>query len=171
MLKKSTSGVLVSLRGSTYRSVRLASSLAAALLDGLFEHPTRDGRERRDSRNHGLRVALVAPVSRFTRHRLGAAAFRTKGGFFCCLILFSGQGEELFALVAGANFEVGGSLVVDVGGQEQLQRVISDRAAVGEFDDGQAVVKDLEGSFLPFSGQYMPEDEHRLSLTFRAEVS
>ena len=32
MLKKSASGVLASLRSSTYRSVRLASSLAAALL-------------------------------------------------------------------------------------------------------------------------------------------
>jgi len=32
MLKKSTSDVLASLRGSTYRSVRLASSLAAALI-------------------------------------------------------------------------------------------------------------------------------------------
>jgi len=39
MLKKSASIVLASLRGSTYRSVRLASSLAAALLNGLFEHP------------------------------------------------------------------------------------------------------------------------------------
>jgi hypothetical protein len=39
MLKKSASGVLTSLRSSTYRSVRLASSLAAALLDSLFEHP------------------------------------------------------------------------------------------------------------------------------------
>jgi hypothetical protein len=39
MLKKSASGVLASLRGSTYRSIRLASLLAAALLDGLFEHP------------------------------------------------------------------------------------------------------------------------------------
>ncbi len=39
MLKKPASIVLASLRGSTYRSVRLASSLAAALLDGLFEHP------------------------------------------------------------------------------------------------------------------------------------
>ena len=39
MLKKSASGVPASLRGSTYRSVRLASSLAAALLNGLFEHP------------------------------------------------------------------------------------------------------------------------------------
>jgi hypothetical protein len=41
MLKKSASGVLASLRSSTYRSVRLASLLAAALLDGLFEHPVR----------------------------------------------------------------------------------------------------------------------------------
>jgi hypothetical protein len=39
MLKKSASGVLASLRGSPYRSVRLASSLAAALLDSHFEHP------------------------------------------------------------------------------------------------------------------------------------
>jgi hypothetical protein len=50
MRKKSASGVLASLRGSTYDSpvaflksngspVRFASSLAAALLDGLFAHP------------------------------------------------------------------------------------------------------------------------------------
>ncbi len=39
MLKKSSSGVLASLRSSTYRSVRLASSLTAVLLGGLFEHP------------------------------------------------------------------------------------------------------------------------------------
>ncbi len=31
--------VLASLRGSTYRSVRLASSLAAALLNAHFAHP------------------------------------------------------------------------------------------------------------------------------------
>ena len=41
MLKKSASSVFASLRGSTYCSVRLASSLAAALLDGLFEHPAK----------------------------------------------------------------------------------------------------------------------------------
>ena len=39
MRKKSASIVLASLRGSTYRSVRLASSLAAALLDSHFAHP------------------------------------------------------------------------------------------------------------------------------------
>jgi len=43
MLKKAASIVLASLRGSTYRGVRLASSLAAALLDGLFEHPAGRG--------------------------------------------------------------------------------------------------------------------------------
>jgi hypothetical protein len=39
MLKKSSSGVLAGLSGSMYRSVRLAPSLAVALLDGIFEHP------------------------------------------------------------------------------------------------------------------------------------
>jgi hypothetical protein len=39
MLKKSASFVLASLRSSTYRRARLASSLVAALLNGLFEHP------------------------------------------------------------------------------------------------------------------------------------
>ncbi len=41
MLKKPASFVLALLRDSTYRSVRLASSLAAALLDDLFEYPAR----------------------------------------------------------------------------------------------------------------------------------
>jgi len=39
MFKKAAGVVLALLRGSTYRSVRLVSSLAAALLDSLFEHP------------------------------------------------------------------------------------------------------------------------------------
>jgi len=41
MLKKLASIILASFRGSTYRGVRLASSLATALPDGLFEHPVR----------------------------------------------------------------------------------------------------------------------------------
>ena len=39
MLKNPASFVLTPLRGSTYRSVRLAFSLATALRNGLFEHP------------------------------------------------------------------------------------------------------------------------------------
>ncbi len=41
MLKKAASFVLASLKGSTYQSVRLTSSLAAALLDSLLTHPAR----------------------------------------------------------------------------------------------------------------------------------
>jgi hypothetical protein len=37
MLKQPASFVLASLRGSTYRNVRLTSLLAAASLDGLFD--------------------------------------------------------------------------------------------------------------------------------------
>src|SRR5205807_6477819 len=77
MLKKSASIVLASLRGSTYRSVRLASSLAAALLgtrrvsarqgwagekSGLFEHPARDLRDKRDAQPVISSVSPFSPV-------------------------------------------------------------------------------------------------------------
>ena len=39
MLKQSASTILASLRGSISRNARLAFSLAATLLDVLFEHP------------------------------------------------------------------------------------------------------------------------------------
>jgi hypothetical protein len=39
MPNKYVNFVLVALRDSTYRSVRLASSFAAAFLNDLFEHP------------------------------------------------------------------------------------------------------------------------------------
>jgi hypothetical protein len=42
MLKRASSGVLASLKACDVREkVRLGFSLAAALLDGLFEHPGR----------------------------------------------------------------------------------------------------------------------------------
>jgi len=47
---------------------------------------------------------------------LGASAFWTKGGFFCCLAFFGSQRKELFALSARPDFKVGDSLVVDVSG-------------------------------------------------------
>ena len=66
MLKQPASFVLASLRSSTYQSVRLASSLAAALLSGVFEHlagatlVVPDMRERRDVNR--LDFHLVSPV-------------------------------------------------------------------------------------------------------------
>jgi len=41
----------------------------------------------------------------------------------------------LFALPAWTNFEVGGSLVINMGGQEQFEWVIPNHAAIVEFDD------------------------------------
>lgn len=72
---------------------------------------------------------------------------------------------------ARANFKVGDSLIINVRGQEQFKWVISDRAAVRKFDNGEAVIKDLENSFLPLSGQDVPENQHWLPLTLCTEVS
>jgi len=58
-----------------------------------------------------------------------------------------------------------------MGWKEQFERVIPNHASVVEFDDGQPVIKDLEGTFLPFSGEDMADNEYRLSLPFRAKVS
>jgi hypothetical protein len=68
MLKKSASGVLASLRGSTYRSVRLASSLAAALLDSLFEHP--EIKYRTENSGH------IADINRVLRSLLENSAYQ-----------------------------------------------------------------------------------------------
>ena len=47
---------------------------------------------------------------------LGRAAFRTDRGLLSRLAFFGSERKELFALPARANFEVGDSLVVNVGG-------------------------------------------------------
>jgi len=116
-----------------------ASQASRTPLDGIFQHPardTRDWRDRRDSRVRGPKFEVSGTSNRafpkqghnseadprFTFHASRFtdrwAAFRTREGFFCRFTFLGGQGEELFALPAGANFEVGGSLIVDVGGQE-----------------------------------------------------
>mgnify|MGYP001557995201 FL=1 len=78
MLKQSASGVLASRRSSTYRSVRLASSLAAALLDGLFDHPAgRDGMMR-------------ARVTEQRRVMMPGAVGRTLAGL-CALLWVAGS--------------------------------------------------------------------------------
>jgi hypothetical protein len=65
MLKKSASGVLASLRGSTYQSVRLTSSLAAALLDSLLS---------------------ILPVIRHYQPTYTSGPYRAKTEFFSLLL-------------------------------------------------------------------------------------
>ena len=59
LLIKSASIVLAALRGSMYRSVRLVSSLAAALLDGLSEQPARISEKTVTSERLGFRFPQV----------------------------------------------------------------------------------------------------------------
>ncbi len=74
MREKSASGVLASLRRSTYgREYDSASSLAAALLDGLFAHPA--GYSDTDAARE-LIAAYYATIE-FFRSLLNAGAGRT----------------------------------------------------------------------------------------------
>ena len=98
VLKKSASVVLASLRGSTYRSVRLASSLAAALLDSLFEHP------------HGLTLSeyaglampmMAGPVTDSIVMLLKAYAHR--GVLLACVVLVDLASYTTLALGASGT--------------------------------------------------------------------
>ena len=67
MLERSTSGVLAALRGSTYRSARIASSLAATLL-GIGRVFARQGWacEKSGLLEHPLTLLIVERVDRFS---------------------------------------------------------------------------------------------------------
>jgi hypothetical protein len=118
------------------------------------------GEERKADMSHKSRITV-----------LGLPAFRTNGGFCGPLTLVGSQRKTLLTLLASTNFKVGGPFLIDMSGQEQFDRVISNDAAVWELDDGQSVIEELEGGFLSLSSHDMPEDEHRLSLTFHTKVS
>ena len=85
MLKKFASGVLAALRGSTYRSVRLASSLAAALLAAFLNI----------LRSERLLSQTCRPVTFRRAHRVfpqPANRYRTivRGASFTALVLLAG---------------------------------------------------------------------------------
>jgi hypothetical protein len=77
VLKTASSFVLASLRDSTYRSVRLASALAAAALDSRFEHPAHTSSSqpfqfsvsKKTRLGRSLATALLGERVRYSRHR------------------------------------------------------------------------------------------------------
>ena len=70
MLKKPASVVLASFRPSTYRrGYAFESSLAAALLDGHFEHPARMFYSSPPHREPLLAAACLVPLKEFGRRR------------------------------------------------------------------------------------------------------
>jgi hypothetical protein len=77
----------------------------------------------------------------------------------------------LLALTARANLEEGIPLVVDLGREQEFQRVIPENGSIREPHQGEPVVKDLERGFLAFPVQKMSDDQDRLALAFGAKIS
>ncbi len=85
--------------------------------------------------------------------------------------LLSGQGKEQLAGLTVADFKVGDPFLIDLGGKQELDRIVAHRLAVAKLDEGETVIEDLEGRFLSFAIEQMAEDKNRLAFAFRAEIS
>jgi hypothetical protein len=70
-----------------------------------------------------------------------------------------------------ADFKVGDTFLIDLGGKQELDWIIANRLAVAKLDEGDPVIEDLEGRFLSFAIEQMAEDKNRLTSAFRAEIS
>jgi hypothetical protein len=91
----------------------------------LFARTVDPGERKSPSRDSDLRESLRyvedfdeprTPLAGCFSILLCSAAFRTDRGFFGGLAFFGSERKKLFAQLTGANFEVGDSLVIDVGG-------------------------------------------------------
>ncbi len=69
------------------------------------------------------------------------------------------------------DFKVGNPLLIDIGREQEFQRIVPEDCTVGKFHHGQPVVKDLEGGFLPLPVQVVSHDEQGLAFPFGAEVA
>jgi len=77
----------------------------------------------------------------------------------------------LLALAARANLEESIPLVVDLGREQEFQRVIPENGSIHELYQGKPVVKYLERGFLAFPIQKMSDDQDRLPFAFGAKIS
>jgi hypothetical protein len=105
-----------------------------------------------------------------TQHCLTCAAGRAGGRLLVRIAFFEGQGEELATANTVADLEIRNTLIVDLGGQQEFERIIAEHGAVGKFDDCQPIVEHFKGRFLPLPLQDVTDDEHRLAPAFGPEV-
>jgi hypothetical protein len=77
----------------------------------------------------------------------------------------------LLALAARANLEESIPLVVDLGREQEFQRVIPENGSIRELYQGKPVVKYLERGFLASPIQKMSDDQDRLAFAFGAKIS
>ena len=77
----------------------------------------------------------------------------------------------MLALGTGTNFELSGSIRIDVGGKQQFVRVIAERNAVAEFDHGKSIVEHFKRGFLSLSLDDVTHHKHGLAFPLRAEIT
>ena len=76
----------------------------------------------------------------------------------------------MLTLPAGADFEIGHALLVDVGREQEFKRVIPQPDIVLEPNDGQTVIEDFKHGFLAFPFQPVSDDKQRLPLAFGPQI-
>lgn len=84
--------------------------------------------------------------------------------------LFLSQRKEDLAGAAAADFKIGDALVINLGGEQELDRIVADSPAVIEFDESNPIVEYFKRSLLPFAMEQVAKDEHRLTPAFGAEI-
>jgi hypothetical protein len=105
----------------------------------------------------------------FSRNLL-ASAVRALSRFFLRFSFFKRKRKEDLAGAAGTDFIIGDALVIDFGREQEFDGIVAQRDAIAELDEGNPVVEDFEGRFLPFAIQQMAEDHNRLAFAFDAEI-
>ena len=130
----------------------------------LFEHPARLVMLPWTSMAMGGRRQNAFP------RNLLVAAIRALRRLFFRFSLFEGQRKENLAGTAGPDFKIGDPLVVDLGREQEFDRVVAQQSTVAELDKGDPVVEDFEGCFLPFAIQQMAKHHDRLAFALDAEI-
>jgi hypothetical protein len=77
----------------------------------------------------------------------------------------------LLALVTRSDFEIGGSVRIDVSRQEQFIGVISDCRSIRKFHHGKTIIEDFESGLLSFPLKHVAHHEDRLTLPLGAEIA
>lgn len=97
-------------------------------------------------------------------------ALRTTGRFLLSIGFFLRQWKQDLAEAAAADFKISDAFVVDLGGEQELDRIVANGPAVLELDEGDSVVEYFERSFVSFAVEQMAKDEDRLAPAFGTQV-
>jgi hypothetical protein len=81
-----------------------------------------------------------------------------------------GKREWLFTAGALTNLEVGHTLLVDFGGQQQFTGVKPQQGSITKLYNGQPDVEELKGRLLSLALRHMSDNEYRLTTSLRPQL-